>query len=249
VKDRSSLRGEFHKKAYHSPTNWESHLKNPYSTAPPLSSSFVVQWKPPEINRKTRCKLAHEIGTVSFATQVQEDNQELIELRRHLSRPPGCSFLGAKATEAYASINDVGARPVSVIIDSRSDIMLISQKTLDQMLKAPKVHLGQRIKLIQVTGKAIITGYVILDLIFRTPEGPVQLNVEAYVVKGMSAEFILGNDFADQYSISVIRDEGKTTLRFGKSGRSVRVHNSLSTPFIDEDGHAFKVKVRPDITR
>ena len=195
-----------------------------------------------------RRKLAREISMTSLANQVQEDNQELIELRRHLSRPPGCSLLGAKATEAYASINDIDGKPISVIIDSGSDITLISQKTLDQMLKAPKVRLGQRIKLIQVTGKAVITGYVILDLVFRTPEGPVQLNVEAYVVKGMSAEFILGNDFADQYSISVICDEGETTLKFGRSGRSVRVHNSLSTPFIDENGHAFKVRVRPDIT-
>ena len=98
------------------------------------------------------------------------------------------------------------------------------------MLKAPKVCLGQRIKLIQVTGKAVITGYIILNLVFRTPKGPVQLNVEAYVVKGMLAEFILGNVFADQYSILVICDEGETTLKFGKSGRSVRVYNSLSTP-------------------
>ena len=221
---------------------------NPYSTAPCLSSEFIIRKKPPEINRKTRRKLAREINTTSFATQSQESNGELMELRKHLARPPGCSFLGAKATEAYASINELDAKPISVIIDSGSDITLILQKTLDQMLKAPKIRMGQRIKLIQVTGKAIITGYVTLDLIFRTPQGPVQINVEAYVVKGMSAEFILGNDFTDQYSISVIRDEGETTLKFGNSGRSVRVHNSLSAAFIDEDGHSFKVRVRSDIT-
>ena len=117
------------------------------------------------------------------------------------------------------------------------------------MLKPPKIRMGQWIKLIQVTSKAIIMGYVILNLIFRMLEGPVQLNIEAYVVKGMSAEFILGNDFADQYSISVLRDEGETRLKFRRSGRSVRVHNSLATPFFDEDGHAFKVRVRSDITR
>ena len=151
-------------------------------------------------------------------------------------------------TEAYASINDPDAKAIPVIIDSGSDITLISQKTLDRMLKAPKIRAGQRIKLIQVTGKTIITGYVILDLIFRTPKGPVKINVEAYVVKGMSAEFILGNDFTDQYSISIIRNDGESSLIFGKSGRSVVVHNSLTTPFLDEDGHTFKVRVRPDIT-
>ena len=248
MKNPSSLRGEFQSKTYHVKGGWESNLKNPYSTAPCISSNFIVHKKPPEINRKTKRKLAREINTTSLATQVQEESGELIELCKHLARPPGCSFLGAKATEAYASINDPAAKPIPVIVDSGSDITLISQKTLDQMLKVPKVRVGQRIKLIQVTGKAIITGYVVLDLIFRTPEGPVQMNVEAYVVKGMSAEFILGNDFADQYSISVIREEGETTLRFGKSGRSIRVRSSLDAPFLDEDGHAFKVRVRSDIT-
>ena len=248
MKDPLSLGGEFYRKACGIKADWESNLKNPYSTAPCMSTDFIIRRKPPEINRRTRRKLAREINTTSLAAQTQEDKGELIELRKLLARPPGCSFLGAKATEAYASINELDAKPIPVIIDSGSDITLISQKALDQMLKAPKVRMGQRIKLIQVTGKAVITGYVILDLIFRTPQGPVRMNVEAYVVKGMSAEFILGNDFADQYSISVIRDEGETTLKFGKSGRSVKVHNSLTTPFVDDDRHSFKVRVRSDIT-
>ena len=249
MKNPSPLRGELHGKSYHIKADWETNLKNPYSTTPCLSSNFVIQQKPPDINRKIRRRLVREINMTSYATQVQEDTHELIKLQKHLSRPPGCSFLGAKAMEAYASVNELGAKPISVIIDSRSDITLISQKTLDQMVRVPKVCVSQRIKLIQVTGKAIITGYVVLNLIFKTPEGPVQLNVEAYVVEGMSAEFILWNDFADQYSILVICDEGETTFKLGNSGRSVRVHNSLSMPFLDEDRHTFKVRVRSNITK
>jgi len=49
---------------------------------------------------------------------------------------------------------------------------------------------------------ASISGYVWSRLYFHTPDGPVKINVEAYVVKGMTSPFILGNDFADQYSIS-----------------------------------------------
>jgi len=41
--------------------------------------------------------------------------------------------------------------------------------------------------------------------------------VEAYVIKGMSTPFILGNDFADQYSILVIRQEGSYFIEFGDS--------------------------------
>jgi hypothetical protein len=72
------------------------------------------------------------------------------------------------------------------------------------MQNPPKIRQGQRINLVQVTRKASISGYVEVDLYFHTPDGPVKINVEAYVVKGMTSPFILGNDFVDQYSISVI---------------------------------------------
>ena len=94
----------------------------------------------------------------------------------------------------------------------------------------------------------IITGYITLDIYFKTDEGPILIKVEAYVVKGMSAPFIFGNDFADQYSISLLREEGESTLLFGKSGWSKKVHNSVTSSLLDEDGHVFKVQVRPNIT-
>lgn len=131
MKDSYSLGGEIHSKMYHAGTSWEYNLKNLYSTAPHSSLSYVVQKKPPEINRKTRRKLAREISSTLYVTKSQEDNGELVELRKHLSQLPGFSFLGAKAMEAYASINELDAKPVSVIIDSGLDITLISQKTLD----------------------------------------------------------------------------------------------------------------------
>ena len=143
MKDSLSLGGEIHSKTYRVGSEWETNLKNPYSTAPSLSSNFIIRRRPPEINRKTKRKLAREVSSTSFTTQTEENNFELIELRKHLARPPGCSFLGAKMTEAYASIGDLDAKPIPVVIDSGSDITLISQKTLDRMLKAPKVRVGQ----------------------------------------------------------------------------------------------------------
>ena len=74
------------------------------------------------------------------------------------------------------------------------------------------------------------------------------MKVEAYVVKGMSAPFILGNDFADQYSISLLREEGQSTLLFGKSGQTKEVHNSITSTLLNENGHAFKIIAWHDIT-
>ncbi|THU78232.1 hypothetical protein K435DRAFT_811723 [Dendrothele bispora CBS 962.96] len=78
-------------------------------------------------------------------------------------------FLGSKATETTATVNGF-EDAVRVIIDSGSDITLISQDALAAL-------------------------------------GPVKIAVEAYVVKDMSTPLILGNDFATQYSLSILRDD------------------------------------------
>ncbi|KAJ7077487.1 hypothetical protein C8R44DRAFT_911520, partial [Mycena epipterygia] len=130
--------------------------------------------------------------------------------------------------------------PILVIIDSGSDITLISRKALEALTDPPKVKAGHDLKLIQVTGRSSISGYVNIDLFFHTNDGPVKLTVEAYVVDGMSTPFIPGNDFTDQYSISIVRDEGDTYLRFGSSGRQLKVESSTSTTLLDDEGHAFK---------
>jgi hypothetical protein len=93
---------------------------------------------------------------------------------------------------------------MKVIIDSGSDITLISLKALESLLKRLKIRTGQKINLIQVMGTSSISGFVNLDICFHAEGGPVKLTIEAYVVKGMTTPFILGNDFADQYSISTI---------------------------------------------
>ena len=66
------------------------------------------------------------------------------------------------------------------------------------------------------------------------------MDVEAYVVKGMTALLILSNDFADQYNLSLLRQEGQTRLLLGESQQWIEVQNSTS-PFLDEQGVKFKV--------
>ena len=235
---------------YSETESWHNNLSNLYSSAPSLNHSFVKHSPTPLINRKMRQKLSKEINSASFLTLVKgnDTNKAVIELKRHSARPAGCSFLGARATETLASLDDPEGELILIIVDSGSDITLISEKALERMTVQPKIRTGQRINLIQVTGNMVITGYVTLNLYFETEEGPVLIRVKAYVVKGMSTPFILGNDFTDQYSISLLREKGESTLVFGQSGRSKKVHNSLTSTFIDEDGHAFKVCARPDIT-
>ncbi|PBK98290.1 hypothetical protein ARMGADRAFT_920563, partial [Armillaria gallica] len=115
-------------------------------------------------------------------------------------------------------------------------ITLISESALNGLSKVPKVHEGQKINLVQVTGSAAISGYVKLDLYFSTEGGPVKINVDTYMVKGMTAPFILGNDFADQYSLSIIQRLGESFLSFGDTGRELKVSSSISPTMVDSSG-------------
>lgn len=206
------------------------------------ATDYVETSKKPVLNRRSRRRLAREISRMGYHTHIGQDDQSLIELRRIMGRPPGCSFLGARATQTEAYAGSMHGDVLPLIVDSGSDITLISLATLQALTNKPKIKAGQKINLIQVTGNSVISGYVVLDLYFKTPQGPVKINVEAYVVKGMTTPFILGNDFADQYSISIVRREGKSYLLFGNSGRELPVENTTSV-LEDEEGHTFKVRI------
>ncbi len=131
---------------------------------------------------------------------------------------------------------------MKVIIDSGSDITLISEDALYKLISKPKVRSGQKIKLIQVTGTSSISGFVNLEIYFITADGPVRIDVEAYVVKGMTAPFILGNDFTDQYQISTMRKDGESHLIFGDSGRQLQVESSTGSSLTDAQGQTFKIR-------
>jgi len=209
------------------------------------NNGYIESSPKPPLNRRSRRRLAREIAKQSYYTHIGKADKPLIELRKIMGRPPGCSFLGARATQTEAFTGSLDGDKLPVIVDSGSDITLISLATLQTLTSRPKIKTGQKINLIQVTGNSIISGYVIMDLYFVTAQGPVKITVEAYVVKGMTTPFILGNDFADQYSISIVRREGKSYLTFGDSGRELPVENT-TTMLEDEDGHAFKVRVAAD---
>ena len=201
------------------------------------------------LNRKSRRRLAKEIhlsrSYLSYSKLPSNPKlHSTVSLKRRQARPPGCTFLGAKAIVAPVHLIEEGLNLTDLVIDSGSDITLISEGLLKKLKGAPKVKTGQRINLVQLTGAASITGFVTLPIFFSTSEGPVHMDVEAYVVKGMTAPLILGNDFADQYDLSLLRNEGVTRLVLGSSNRHVIVENS-TTPFIDERGSLFKVRVLP----
>jgi hypothetical protein len=66
-------------------------------------TSCASYYSKPALNRRSRRRLAREITAVNYRVvhaPVQSTALPLIELRKHMARPPGSSFLGSQATEA-----------------------------------------------------------------------------------------------------------------------------------------------------
>jgi len=121
------------------------------------------------LNRNTRRQLARDIAKVHHLISKDPSNPKpLIELKKHLARPPGCSFLGSQAAQVPATMNFLDRNLTKAIVDSGSDITLISEKSLVKMQTSIKIRQGQRINLVQVTGNASISGYVDINLYFHT---------------------------------------------------------------------------------
>ena len=198
------------------------------------------------LNRKSRRKLAKEILQQTCHNIVSAPGK-LICLQRKQARPPGCTFLGSKATATQVSLVREDNKPVEMVIDSGSDITLISAEYIKTLKSPPKIKTGQRISLIQLTGSATISGYVDIPIFFHTTQGPVSMNIEAYVVKNMTTPVILGNDFADQYDLSILRHEGETRLLLGSSQRYVPVENSTRPHQVDSNGKPFKVHLLDEV--
>jgi len=153
----------------------------------------------------------------------------LTQLKPITARPPGTTFLGAQPSRVNVRLNDLQGKQTSMIVDSGSNISLISTRVLDQLNPRPKEKEGQPIKINQVTGQSVSAKYVPTKIYLDTAEGPVSMDIDAYIVKDMNAPLILGNDFADQYSLSILRENGSTSLRLGDTGRTIPLDNSVDS--------------------
>jgi hypothetical protein len=151
----------------------------------------------------------------------------LYALRPLMARPPGTAFLGATASTVMCHLGTIESPPRSILIDTGSDISLISHSVCMSLRPKLKIKTGQKVKLLQLTGLSTITGFVQLTLYFDTVEGPVSMPIEAYVVKGMNSDFILGNDFGDQYQLSITRDDEGSKLILGESKRWISLSNAV----------------------
>ena len=163
---------------------------------------------------------------------IKSFQAEVIQLKPTVGWPLGTTFLGVQPSKATIRINLPDGPQTQIGINSGSNISLVSSKLLDQLPALPKPKEGQNIKINQVTRHLSTSQYVILDIHFKTSGNPVSVRLEAYVVKDMNAPRILGNDFANQYSLLIIRENNMMSLKLGDSRYSIPLDSSVDSSYL-----------------
>jgi len=158
-----------------------------------------------------------ELAVNVVDTELPEE--DIYEPTRIWERPAGHAVRGVDAFKLRCYVNTLKEPAAVVIGDSGAAPTLISQKFLETLQASkPKRRGGAKLKLIQLTGSAKCSEYVKLDLYFRSQLGPVCFKgVEAYVVKDMEANLIVGEDTQLAWQLHTIRDEGRRHWKVGNS--------------------------------
>jgi hypothetical protein len=114
-------------------------------------------------------------------------------------------------------MNDPQEEPVVVVGDSGAAPTLISEEFLARLtLSKPRLRKGGHLNLLQLTGQVVCNHYICLDLWFRSQLGPVRLKgVEAYVVKGMKANLLIGEDTQSKWQLQTLRSAEGTCWQVG----------------------------------
>ena len=89
------------------------------------------------------CKGIRNISKIYHTiSRTEESEAPLVELHKYMARPPGCSFLGASPAHVPVSIHSPMKNLSDIIIDSGSDITLISEKALGGLSDSLKIKKG-----------------------------------------------------------------------------------------------------------
>ncbi|THU95314.1 hypothetical protein K435DRAFT_666648, partial [Dendrothele bispora CBS 962.96] len=161
--------------------------------------------------------------------EVPVGRKEIARKGREL--PEGLGSLDTRALFAKARIGSLRNEELDVRLDSGADITLISEDYWRKLGNLPKPKVGLWMKLYQLTGEAKILGYVKFPtFMMSTDKVWIQFDTEAYVVKNMNIEILLGEDFLTTYELSTLRNaSGSHVLSVGQSSCSILAFSTKSS--------------------
>ncbi|KAJ7835422.1 hypothetical protein B0H13DRAFT_1913575 [Mycena leptocephala] len=128
-----------------------------------------------------------------------------IVIRPKRSTKPGDSAIGVSVLAVKGWIGSMNEDPIDLRLDSCADITLVSEKYHKGLRSPPPIREGHRMNLAQLTDQGTnIKGFTKLRVFMPSTSGEIlEMEAEAYVVKGMSVPVLLGEDFQLNYELGV----------------------------------------------
>jgi hypothetical protein len=164
------------------------------------------------------------INMVDLEREVERPSEDIYEPTPVWERPAGHAVQGIDTFKLLCHVNSLKEPATIVIGDSGAAPTLISQRFLESLkVSKPRPRASWKLKLLQLTGSAGCLEYVRLNLYFCSQLEPVCLKgVEAYVVKDMKANMLIGEDTQQAWQLHIIQKE---TNKYWKLGDSVMTPN------------------------
>lgn len=130
----------------------------------------------------------------------------------------GHSAIGISVLAVEGWIGNPHNTPVLLCHDSGANVSLLSWEYYQTLTNPPRIKKGARMKLWQLTDKdADIKGYVTMPIFTWTENGElVETEVEAYLIPDMSVPILLGEDYQQNYKLTVKCNlENGVTILYG----------------------------------
>jgi hypothetical protein len=136
-----------------------------------------------------------------------------------VKRPLGLASLGMDAFKLECSVNDANSPVIEVVANSGAVATLVLAQCLKSLgNKSPVIKQGLQLRLLHLTGEAKCLSYITLNLYFCGRLGPILLQgVEAYVIKGMNANLLLGEETHGAWQLHTMRPEHEVYWQVGSS--------------------------------
>ncbi|KAL1666288.1 hypothetical protein GGF50DRAFT_17419, partial [Schizophyllum commune] len=140
-----------------------------------------------------------------------------VRLRAKIKKPPGYASAGTSVLSVRGWLGSLEELEMDLRLDSCASLSLLSAECYDQLKDPPPIQQGAKMKLWQLTATSEpMRGYVRLPVFVAASDGTVlEMEVELYVVEGMTVPLLLGEDFQQAYEIAVDRRVDGTTVFFG----------------------------------
>jgi hypothetical protein len=149
------------------------------------------------------------INMLDLEKEVEQPSEDVYKPSPVWERPAGHAVQGIDAFKLLCHVNSLKEPAAIVVSDLGVAPTLISQKLLESLkVLKPRPRAGRKLKLLQLTGSAGCSEYIRLNLYFCSQLGPVCLKgVEAYVVKDMEANMLIGKDAQQAWQLHIIQKE------------------------------------------